>query len=35
MFLGSYQNVDIKPNPAMPAGKRFECVGYTLNLLEM
>lgn len=30
MFLGTYQNVDVKPNPDMPAGKRFECVGYTL-----
>lgn len=29
MFLGSYQNVDVKPNPDMLAGNRFECVGYT------
>lgn len=27
MFLGSYQNVDVKPNQELLAGNRFECVG--------
>lgn len=28
MFLGSYQNVDVKLNQEMLAGNRFECTGY-------
>lgn len=27
MFLGSYQNVGVKPNQDMLAGNRFECAG--------
>jgi hypothetical protein len=32
MFLGSYQNVDVKPNQDMLAGNRFDCVGYLVIL---